>query len=91
MSNECVRFRLKEQLIKSVYASTKDLKETNEQYEQHIKVLQKVSRYCMNKLHISFLRHELLFRKLTKQNMNIKIYRRQFSNWQPKRRVRNRN
>jgi hypothetical protein len=35
--------RLKEQLIKSVYASTKDVKETNEQYEQHIKTLEKVS------------------------------------------------
>jgi hypothetical protein len=30
-------------LIKSVYASTKDVKETNEQYEQHIKTLEKVS------------------------------------------------
>jgi hypothetical protein len=37
--------RLKEQLIKSVYASTKDVKETNDQYEQHIKMLEKV-RFC---------------------------------------------
>lgn len=33
---------MKEQLIKSVYASTKDVKETNDQYEQQIKLLEKV-------------------------------------------------
>ncbi|CAF5172586.1 unnamed protein product, partial [Rotaria magnacalcarata] len=36
-----INIQLKEQLIKSVYASTKDVKETNEQYEQHIKTLEK--------------------------------------------------
>jgi len=35
--NKILFVRLKEQLIKSVYASTKDVKETNDQYEQHIK------------------------------------------------------
>jgi len=35
--------RLKEQLIKSVYTSTKDVKETNEQYQQHIKTLERVN------------------------------------------------
>jgi hypothetical protein len=34
--------RLKEQLIKSVCASTNNVKETNDQYEQHIKMLEKV-------------------------------------------------
>ena len=41
-SDTNVLFRLKEQLIKSVYASTKEAKETNDQYEQHIKLLEKV-------------------------------------------------
>ncbi|CAF0855487.1 unnamed protein product [Rotaria sordida] len=36
-----INIQLKEQLIKSVYASTKDVKDTNEQYEQHIKMLEK--------------------------------------------------
>jgi len=40
--NKILFVRLKEQLIKSVYASTKDVKETNDQYEQHIKLLEKV-------------------------------------------------
>ncbi|CAF1008204.1 unnamed protein product, partial [Didymodactylos carnosus] len=36
-----INIQLKEQLIKSVYASNKDVKDTNEQYEQHIKMLEK--------------------------------------------------
>ncbi|UJR25871.1 hypothetical protein I4U23_007221 [Adineta vaga] len=36
-----INIQLKEQLIKSVYASTKEVKETNDQYEQHIKLLEK--------------------------------------------------
>ncbi|CAF0877869.1 unnamed protein product [Adineta steineri] len=36
-----INIQLKEQLIKSVYASTKDVKDTNDQYEQHIKMLEK--------------------------------------------------
>jgi len=35
-------FSLKEQLIKSVYTSTNNVKETNEQYQQQIKMLEKV-------------------------------------------------
>ncbi|CAM4804717.1 unnamed protein product [Rotaria magnacalcarata] len=33
--------QLKEQLIKSVYASTNNVKETNEQYHKHVKMLEK--------------------------------------------------
>ncbi|CAF2632483.1 unnamed protein product [Rotaria sp. Silwood2] len=36
-----INIQLKEQLIKSVYASTNNVKETNEQYEKHIKMLEK--------------------------------------------------
>jgi uncharacterized protein HemY len=34
--------RLKEQLMKSAFASTKNAKSTNQQYEQHIQTLEKV-------------------------------------------------
>ncbi|CAF1162754.1 unnamed protein product [Adineta ricciae] len=36
-----INIQLKEQLIKSVYTSTKDVKDTNEQYQQHIKTLER--------------------------------------------------
>ncbi|CAF0800873.1 unnamed protein product [Rotaria sp. Silwood1] len=46
-----INIQLKEQLIKSVYASTKDVKETNEQYEQHIKMLEKEVEKAKNEYH----------------------------------------
>ncbi|CAF0939041.1 unnamed protein product [Rotaria sordida] len=36
-----INIQLKEQLIKSVYASTNNVTETNEQYQKHIKMLEK--------------------------------------------------
>ncbi|CAF0947692.1 unnamed protein product [Rotaria sp. Silwood1] len=36
-----INIHLKEQLIKSVYVSTNDVQETNEQYQKHIKLLEK--------------------------------------------------
>lgn len=49
---------LKEELIKSVYASTKDFKETNEQYQKHVKMLEKVT--VLENKQLDFLTHYYL-------------------------------
>ena len=84
-SNAFVSFRLKEQLIKSVYASTKDVKDTSEQYEQHIKMLENVRR--SDETSSSIDSAEFCFRKSIKPSMNIRIYRRPCSRSPQRQRV----